>query len=381
MIRNLLRNPAYSYLFILTIACAAGFQGWRTLINNFAVDRVGVDGFWIGLLQSVREIPGFLALLVVYFLYFFREERLIIHFVIIMGLGVGLTGFLPTHIGLVFTILIMSLGFHYYETLRQSLVLQSFEKHKTSIVLGTLRSVTALTNISVGIIIYLASMFLSMKSMFLVLGIAVLLIAGSTYFRKYPEIKGEPQHKKMILKKKYWLFYVLNFLSGARRQIFVVFSIFLLVQHYNFSVKAITILFVINNVLNYFAAPLIAKFINKFGERKMLYTEYTSLFFLFLAYAFIDSSWIAVILYVLDNILFNFSIAIKTYFQKVADKRDIASSMAVGFTINHITAVFFPLLGGIFWMYSFKIPFIAGAVLALVSLFFARMVKGEIIEQ
>ena len=377
MIRDLLKNKAYSYLFILTIACAIGFQGWRTLINNFAVDSVGINGLWIGILQSVREIPGFLAVLVVYFLFLFKEQRLITHFVIILGVGVGLTGFMPSHAGLIITILIMSLGFHYYETLRQSLVLQSFEKDETSIVFGTLNSVTALTNILIGVLIYFITMFLSMKGMFALLGISVIIIASITYFKKYPVIPDYPQHKKMILRKKYWLFYVLNFLSGARRQIFVVFSVFLLVQHYKFSIKAITILFVVNNLLNYFVAPIVAKCINRFGERKILYTEYASLFVIFIAYAFIDSPWVAAFLYILDNVLFNFTIAIKTYFQKIAAKRDIASSMAVGFTINHITAVFFPLLGGIFWMYSYKIPFIAGAVLALISLLFASKVRTE----
>ena len=359
---------------MLTIACAIGFQGWRTLFNNFAVDNVGINGLWIGILQSVREVPGFLSLLVVYFLFIFKEHRLITHFLIVLGVGVGLTGFMPSHAGLIITILIMSLGFHYYEALRQSLILQSFEKHETSLVFGTLNSVTALTNILIGILIYFISMFLSMKVMFALLGIVVIIIASITYFKKYPAITGHPQHKKMIFRKKYWLFYVLNFLSGARRQIFVVFSVFLLVQHYKFSIKAITILFVANNILNYFIAPIIGKSINRFGERKVLYTEYISLFIVFIAYAFIDSPWVAAFLYILDNVLFNFTIAIKTYFQKVADKPDIASSMAVGFTINHITAVFFPLLGGVFWMYSYKIPFIAGAILALISLYFASKV-------
>ena len=237
MIRNLLKNSAYSYLFMLTIACAIGFQGWRTLFNNFAVDNVGINGLWIGILQSVREVPGFLSLLVVYFLFIFKEHRLITHFLIVLGVGVGLTGFMPSHAGLIITILIMSLGFHYYEALRQSLILQSFEKHETSLVFGTLNSVTALTNILIGILIYFISMFLSMKVMFALLGIVVIIIASITYFKKYPAITGHPQHKKMIFRKKYWLFYVLNFLSGARRQIFVVFSVFLLVQHYKFLSK------------------------------------------------------------------------------------------------------------------------------------------------
>lgn len=62
----------------------------------------------------------------------------------------------------------------------------------------------------------------------------------------------------------------------------------------------------------------------------MLSLEYGSLIFIFIAYAWVDSKWLAGFLYILDHVFFNFAIAIRTYFQKVADPRDIAPSMAVG---------------------------------------------------
>jgi hypothetical protein len=73
-------------------------------------------------------------------------------------------------------------------------------------------------------------------------------------------------------------------------------------------------------------------------------------------------------LYIIDNLLFYFSMAIRTYFQKVADPADIAPSMAVGFTINHIAAVVLPVIGGILWLVDYRIPFILAAALSLVSL-------------
>ena len=83
----------------------------------------------------------------------------------------------------------------------------------------------------------------------------------------------------------------------------------------------------------------------RFGERKVLSLEYSSLIFIFLAYAAVGSKTLVAFLYILDHIFFNFSIAIRTYFQKIGDPRDIASSMAVGFTINHVAAVFLPAIG------------------------------------
>ncbi|MEJ2543227.1 MAG: MFS transporter, partial [Calditrichaceae bacterium] len=171
------------------------------------------------------------------------------------------------------------------------------------------------------------------------------------------------------------LFYLLTFLAGARRQIFVAFAVFLLVKNFKFSVQEITILFVINNIINYFLSPVIGKAIIRFGERKVLSVEYTTLVFIFVAYAYIDSKLIIAILYIIDHIVFNFAIAIRTYFQKVGDPRDIAPSMAVGFTINHIAAVVIPAIGGILWMINYRIPFLAAAGLSLISLVSVQYIK------
>jgi predicted MFS family arabinose efflux permease len=179
----------------------------------------------------------------------------------------------------------------------------------------------------------------------------------------------------MILRKKYWLYYFLTFLAGARRQIFVTFAVFLLVKKFTFSVQEVTILFVINNVINFFLTPRIGKAIIHYGERKVLSVEYTTLIAVFIAYAYVESKWIVTILYIVDHIVFNFSIAIRTYFQKIGDPRDIAPSMAVGFTINHIAAVVIPVIGGLAWMVDYRIPFFAGAVFSLFSLVAVQLIK------
>jgi MFS family permease len=179
----------------------------------------------------------------------------------------------------------------------------------------------------------------------------------------------------MIFRKNYWLFYFLTFMSGARRQIFIAFAVFLLVKKFQFSVQEVTALFVINNITNYFLSPLIGKAIVRFGERKVLSLEYFSLIFIFLAYAVVQSKMLVALLYIMDHIFFNFAIAIRTYFQKVADSRDIAPSMAVGFTINHIAAVFLPVIGGLLWVVDYRIPFVCGAAFSVISLIAVQQIR------
>jgi len=362
------QKPMYRFLVVLTIASTVGLQAWLTLFNNFAVEIAGLEGKHIGVIQSVREIPGFLALLAVYVMLIVKEHRLSALSILSLGLGLGATGLFPSYSGLLITTVIMSFGFHYYETTNQSLTLQYFDEKTSPWVFGRLRSLAAASSIAVGIFIYLAAPLLSFIQIYLLIG-GLIAAAGLWGLLQEPTDRDiVPQRKRMIFRRKYWLFYFLTFMGGARRQIFMAFAVFLLVKKFSFSVQEVTALFVINNLINYFLAPLIGKSIIRFGERKVLSLEYSSLIFIFLAYATVESRIVVAILYILDHIFFNFAMAIRTYFQKVGDPRDIAPSMAVGFTINHLAAVFLPAIGGLLWMVDYRIPFVAGAFMSLVSL-------------
>jgi len=368
----------YIFLLVLVVGVGVAFQGWRTLLNNYAVEVGGLSGLDIGIVQSVREVPGFLALLALYVILIMREHRLAALSVVVTGVGVALTGLFPSTLGLVVTTLIMSFGFHYFETMNQSLTLQYFDHSEAPLVMGRLRSVGALTNISVGATIYVCAKFLDFSELFAIFG-GVAVAAGLWAFTRDPSQTDIPvQHKKMVFRARYWLYYLLTFLSGARRQIFVAFAVFLLVQKFDYTIQDITVLFVINNVLNYFANPLIGKAVNKYGERAVLSVEYFTLILVFTGYAFTESAWLAGALYVVDNIVFNFSMAIKTFYQKIADPKDIASGMAVGFTVNHVAAVFIPALGGLAWMVDYRTVFLGAVAMSLVSLALSQLVPAQL---
>ncbi len=367
----------YLFLIILTVASALAFQGWRTLLNNFAVEQAGIDGFEMGVIQSVREIPGFLALLVVYLLLIIREHRLAALSVAVLGLGVATTGFFPSFAGITITTLIMSFGFHYFETLNMSLTLQHFDLREAPLVSGKLRAAMSAANLVAGGLIFVLAIWLNYQMLFLIMGGVVFLVGAGTLFSDPSSKETTPQKKRMVLKKRYWLFYALTFLAGARRQVFVAFAVFLLVQKFEYSVQAVTALFVVNNLINIFLSPLIGRAVNRFGERNVLGLEYFSLILVFAGYALTESAWFAAVLYILDHIFFNFAFAMRTYFQKIADPADIAPSMAVGFTINHIAAVVIPVLGGLAWLENYRIVFWGGAVLSLGSLVLTRCIPSK----
>ncbi|MGE4555981.1 MAG: MFS transporter [Desulfovibrionaceae bacterium] len=367
----------FLYLLILTSASTFGLQGWRSLITNFCVERAGLGGFEMGVLQSVREVPGLLSLLVIYLLCIISERRLAALAVVLLGVGAALAGFLPNFSGIILTTLIMSFGFHYFEPVNQSLTLQYFNKGYAPIVAGRLRSVAAATSIFASGFIFVLAFFLNYTSMFLLVGMSVVLVGFGCLFFDPTDKNIPPQHKKMILRRRYWLYYALTFMAGARRQIFVAFALFLLVEKFKFPVQGVTALFIVNNVVLFFLSPLIGRAINRFGERAVLSIEYSGLFFVFLTYAFTDSTILVTLAYVVNQALFNCSIAINTFFQKIADPQDIAPSMAVGFAINHIAAVIIPVFGGLMWLSHQRLVFVGAAGLAVCSFILCRMVPSK----
>jgi len=369
------RTPE-TLLILLAIAMPLSFSTWMALINNFALENAGFDGIKIGILQSWREIPGFLSFTVIFVLLLIREQRLMLIALIVLGIGTLITAYMPTFWGLMITTMIMSTGFHYYEALHQSLCLQWLPKDQAPQILGRIvsaRSFAAL--VSFGLIYLAVDMAqLPLKWVYTIGGCATIAI-GIFCWVSFPEMRAKSeQSKKIVLRKKYWLWYGLVFLSGSRRQIFMVFSGFLMVEKFGFSVANMSLMFLANQVATVYLAPKIGKFIGRVGERRALIIEYVGLIFVFTAYAFASVAWFAVILYILDHVLFALAIAIKTYFQKIAKPEDIASSSGVSFTISHIVAVVIPAAFGFVWVISPSYVFLAAAGIAMLSLVLALMV-------
>ncbi|AXH11747.1 MFS transporter [Halarcobacter bivalviorum] len=356
-------------LYIMSISMVFSFSAWMSLLNNFVIEAASFDGSQIGILQSLREIPGFLAFTVVLVIIFVAQQRLAYISMMMLGVGVLLTGFYPSALGLYITTVIMSIGFHYLETLNQSLALQWLSKEKAPIILGKITAAKSFTSLVVFVLIFIMMKFYSVeyKYVYAFFG-GITLIVGIISWMAFEHFKDDVvQEKKITLKKEYWLFYVLTFFAGARRQIFIVFAGFLLVEKFGVDVHNMVALLFINSVLNMYFAPKIGRFIVKFGERNTLRFEYLGLMLVFVSYAFVENLYVAYFLFVIDHILFSMAIALKTYFQKIADPKDIASASAVSFTINHIAAVFLPALLGIVWLYSTSLVFIIGAAIALMS--------------
>ncbi|MEX0350456.1 MAG: MFS transporter [Paracoccaceae bacterium] len=367
------RRPV-TLLFLMALTMPIAFNGWSALLNNFVIEVANFDGADIGLLHTVREIPGFLAVGVIAVIIFVREQVLAMISLIMLGVATAVTAWFPSLGGLLFVTLISSIGFHYYETVNQSLQLQWLPKDRAPQVLGWLVAAgSASTLVVYGLIVLTWERFdLSYDLVFMLTGGATAVLAIFAMLA-YPQFDAPtPQTKKIVLRRRYWLYYALQFMAGARRQIFIVFAGFMMVEKFGFDVHELTGLYLINLLVNMTVAPLLGRAVARFGERRTLIFEYTGLALVFAAYGGIYwFGWgviLAATLYVIDHILFALAFALKTYFQKIADPADIAPTAAVAFTINHIAAVFLPALLGLLWVVSPGAVFLLAAAMALVSL-------------
>jgi hypothetical protein len=331
-------------------------------------------------LHVAREIPGFLAFLVIYILLFLREQTLAISALLLLGLFTALTANFPSFWGLMMTTILSSVGFHYYETINQSLQLQWLSKDRAPVMIGRIVSASAFGSLVVFGLIIVAwrGLGLSYQTVYWAAGGSCAIIALAAWLL-YPRFQAPVvQHKTMILRGRYWLYYALVFIGGARRQIFVVFAPFMMVERFGMAVHEVTGLMLFNYAATFLFAPFAGRMVRRIGERAALLIEYSGLFAVFALYAgiyFFDwGVWLAMALYVFDHLLFALAIADRTYLQKIADPADQAPTAAVSFTINHIAAVTLPAPLGLLWLTAPGGVYALAAALALASLGLAILV-------
>ena len=363
-------------LILMSVAMPVAFSTWNALLNNFVIERAGFTGVEIGILQSLREVPGFLAFTTVFVLLIVKEQLFAVIALALLGIGVALAGLFPTAFGLYCTTVLMSIRFHYFEVLKQSLALQWFSKGDAPQALGKLISVGAITSLIVYAVLWCLLEIASLDYSWIFIigggvccGLAVFMSLGFPSFAVEHE-----QTTKLVLRKRYWLFYALMFLSGARRQIFIVFAAFLMVEKFGYSASQVALLFLINYAFNWLFAEKIGGLIGRIGERRALTFEYLGLVVVFTAYAFAENPYLGAALYVIDHMFYALAIAINTYFQKIANPEDIASSAGVSFTINHIAAVVVPAALGLVWVVSPSAVFLVGTAIAFCSLLLSQNV-------
>ena len=376
--RKLFEQNRHLFLSLIfaNFLLAFGHRVWQVMFNNFAVETIGVGPEAIGLIQSVREIPGLLVIGIALLALLFSELRIMALSLVVLGLGIALTGQATTLPVLLGATLVMSLGFHYFEPGSNGVILMSIDREETPKVLGLLKGLGALSALlATGVVILFAER-IGYRAMFLTVGLLV-SAGGALLFLLGKGGHELPKRRKMRLRKKYWLFYTMAFLMGTRRHIFTTFAIFLLVQNHGISVQTTGLLFLVNSLINIVVYPQIGRLVPRIGEKAVLTITFATLIPVFLGYAYVHALPVLFVLYVIDNVLFGGNMAMTTYLQKIAvSPEELTTNLAVQTAINHVSAVIIPLVGGAIWaMFGSQAPFLVGVGVAVLSLILVQGMK------
>lgn len=318
-------------------------QGVNT---NFFVDVLGISGEKVLWLAGIREIPGLALMFLAALMMRVPQSRRAAFALLLMGLGYGSYAFVQSYGTLIAMALIGSVGFHNWLPLQSSLGMGLVGRERSGRVLGRLDGIGSLASIAGMLLIVSFSERFGLRVFYIVAG--VLIIAGGVAVYRLPTNIGGDMKKapRLMLKKRYWLFYVLTFFEGSRTQIFHAFGAWILVNHYDLSAQKISLILILSGLVNFLVAPRIGNWIDRFGERKMLSASYLALVLAFIGYATIHNVWFLAVLFIMIRMLVLFRFGLHTYVNRIAPQEDLSPTLSAGVSINHITSVGMSMLAG-----------------------------------
>jgi predicted MFS family arabinose efflux permease len=322
------------------------FSGVST---NFYIDTMGFDGRQVLWLAGLREIPGlalmFVAALMIKIPLAYRAGLAMI----LMGVGYALYALVGSFAGLVAVAIAASLGFHLWMPLRNALAMALAPRERSGQVLGAITSVQSFaTIVGVGAVALLSKVIseIPLRSYFVIGG--ALIAVGSILLFRLPTTLGAPpkNERRLLLKRKYWVFYVLTFFEGSRIQVFHAFGTLVLVQSYHWEVWRISLLLMVSSTVNFLAAPYLGRALDRLGERATLTTSYVLLALCFVGYATIHNAMILGALLVVINLLVLLHMGLQTYVNRIAPREELTPTLTAGVSINHVTSVGMSLAAG-----------------------------------
>ncbi len=374
-LKPLALSPTTIFLIALTFTYI-GSTLQTGVFNNFAAEELKIRADQLGIYESLRESPGIIAVFVIALLMFLKEQYLAALATLLMAAGYFFYSRITEWHQLLLIGFIGSLGLHIHLPVSNAIAIFLAKENKQGQMLGRVQRFNFVGQfISMAIIIILGKK-LSYRMAFVLSAISLLI--ASVCYLSLPKNLGYIEKPKIIVKKKYWVYYILTFLEGCRKQVFITFALFVLVKVYKMQIRYTAILMLFNAIMVIIFSPFIGYSIDRYGERRVLFISYFLVFFVFIGYAFFHNIWLLIACYTIDNILYLGSISLTSYIGKLVPKNELRPTLSMGVTMNHIAAVAMPIIGGILWeKLGYEVVFMIGAVIVIISLVFIPFMKIE----
>ena len=208
-------------------------------------------------------------------------------------------------------------------------------------------------------------------------GGAVIVLAA-LFLMQLPKDLGATKTKpaRILVKRRYWLYYVLIFFSGARKLVLGSFVTLMLVEQFGLKVWQVSALMLVSSILNLLLAPYMGSLIDRWGERVTTPISYAVLALCCLGYATVQSLGILIALWVLIKLVQPLGMGLSTYVYRSAPPEELTPTLSAGVTFDHITSVSMPFLyGALLPTIQYQGVFGITAALILITIPFARALQ------
>lgn len=355
---------------------AFGFAIYSGVFINDITEVLHIRPVQMGTLESLREIPGLLAVGIAGAVAAFSETKIGAVCLLFSAIGVAATGYVHTFAGLVAVTVFWSFFMHQWFTSSSGIPLALARGEDSGKHLGRMGAIGAFGTMLAFLLLRPLAGHVPYPYYFLVS--AVFILAAGMLLLPMSARGTTANRPRLLFRREYGLYYGLSFLEGCRRQIFSTFAIFALVQVCRTPLPQIATLMLLNAAVSFVVAAPIGRLIDRVGERRMMTFYYIAIALAFSGYALTTHVVILKGLYILDNVLFSFGVSITTYFNKVVRPGEMMPSLAMGQTMNHVAAVIIPITGSLLWSrFGYHAPFWAGVAAALVSLVLTQAIRRE----
>ncbi len=355
------------------------------MFNNFLNERFALTGFQRSFLEFPRELPGFLVVFVSALLWFLCSRRLGAVAMALGSAGALLIGFGSFNYGfMLIWLFIYSLGSHLYIPISTTVGMELAREGHAGQRLGQLNAVRNLAVVLGSFLVLLGFKYLNFTFQHVfALTAGGLAIAAALLYSMQPEKTQRPK-TFLTLHRPYRLYYILAVVAGARKQIFLTFAPWVLVQVFRQPTQIMATLYTLGGIIGILFQPMLGKAIDQFGERVVLSAEGVILVFVCFGYGFArflfaehTAFLIVCACFLLDQMLFSVGMARSTYMKKTAlDPAHVQPALTAAVTIDHIFSISAALVGGVIWnVFGYQYVFLLGAGIALTSLYFSTQVR------
>lgn len=387
------RNVRRELALFLVVVAALGMTGgiFETTFNNYLSDTFSITAEARGKLEFPRELPGFLVTVMGGALFFLSVTRM----GVLSGLGIaaGIVGLAfsgDDYTRMIAFMVLWSAGNHLLMPVTGTIALSLAPPSKRAARMGQIGAVGMAATILGATIVWMGFQYIEIgyRGTFLIAaGGAAVAAVVIGFLRPLP--KREGRRPKLVVKRRYGLFYLLNVFSGARKQIFMTFGVWVLIKMFEQPAYTIAKLWIVASAIGIFFQPQLGKLIDRVGERAILMANAAVIIVICMGYGFAHllpiahPVWVVYICYVIDNLVFATGMARATYLDKIAEhEEDIHASLSLGVSIDHAVSMSIPALGGVVWvLYGYPWVFVGAAAIAVLDFTaagFIRVPRGHV---